>query len=76
MNRRARIEIVPARDRQGKPTGQWLLRLRASNSRVLAHSETYANKRSAQRAVQAWGDAFADINGGSRRPWPAVEVDR
>lgn len=83
--RYARIEIVRTEpevvevDEQGR---EWVgvptyhLRLRAGNGRILAHSETYANKANAKRAVQSWADAFADINGGSRRPWPAVEVDR
>ena len=73
MTRRARIEIVPARDRQGKPTGQWLLRLRASNGRILAHSETYATKANAQRAVEAWMTAFDDVVKASEGPW---EVDQ
>lgn len=52
--RQARIEIVPAKD------GGHFLRLRASNGRTLAHSETYASKSNAHRAVQAWIDAMAD----------------
>ena len=87
MNRRARIEIVRTApevvevDEQGR---EWVgvptyhLRLRASNGRILAHSETYANKANAKRAVQSWADAFADLNGGdcvlTRRD--VIEVDQ
>lgn len=73
MSRRARIEIVPARDRQDRRTGEWFLRLRASNSRVLAASETYANKSNAHRAVEAWVTAFDDVAKASEGPW---EVDQ
>ena len=32
--------------------GQWAFRLKASNGRTLAHSETYKQKASAMRAIQ------------------------
>lgn len=83
MTRRARIEIVRTEpevvevDEQGR---EWVegvpayhLRLRASNGRILAHSETYANKANAKRAAEAWMTAFDDVAKASEGPW---EVDR
>ena len=75
MTRRDRIEIVPVSNMRSQ-RGKCFLRLRASNGRILAVSEVYANKANAKRAVQSWADAFADINGGHRIAWPAVEVDQ
>ena len=75
MTRRARIEIAPAHfpDDPCNAGCPHFLRLRASNGRILAHSETYANKRSAQRAVEAWMTAFDDVAKASEGPW---EVDQ
>lgn len=65
MTRRARIEILAAEG------GGYFLRLRASNGRILAHSEVYASKSNAKRAASAWLVAMSDLE------WADVrEVDR
>lgn len=68
--RRAHIEIAPVEREtfidengdewvQGLPT--YFLRLRASNGRILAHSEVYASKSNAKRAASAWLVAMSDL---------------
>lgn len=52
------------------------LRLVAANGEILAHSENYASRRNARRAVSAWREAFFQVGGGDDpdcRPVPVVE---
>ena len=58
--RRARIEIVPC-EGSTQARDPHFLRLVASNSSILAHSETYANKANAKRAASAWLVAMSDL---------------
>ncbi len=51
MTRRARIEIVPVSNMRSQ-RHKHFLRLRASNGRILAHSEVYASKSNAKRAAR------------------------
>ena len=60
MTRRARIEIVPVSNMRSQ-RHEHFLRLRASNGRILAHSEVYANKANAKRAASAWLVAMSDL---------------
>lgn len=92
MTRHARIEIVPqftvmverndgTREwvRGGKASDPHFLRLRASNGVILAHSEVYASKSNARRAVAVWLDAMDSILGGRGAGWTpggyVIEVD-
>lgn len=54
MTRRARVEIVPAKPGVNHASGKYghFLRLRASNGRILAHSEVYASRSNAKRAAR------------------------
>ena len=88
MSRHATIQVRPQtpvtefdwsvyRDRPS----EWphYLRLVAANGQVLAHSENYANRRNARRAVKAWAEAFDDLLTDNVPPsiWPqwVVEFD-
>lgn len=77
MTRRARIEVAPGHvteervDADGfhdyvtryaiRATEPHFLRLRASNGRILAHSEVYASRSNAKRAASAWLVAMSDL---------------
>lgn len=58
--------------RRARSTEPHYLRLRASNGRILATSETYASLANAQRAAGAWRTAFADVMT-QRHPVAVVE---
>lgn len=75
MTRHARIELVPV---DGYPAEHWAphyLRLRASNSLTLAHSETYSSKSKARRGVKAWLDAMTQVVFGQDAEGFVVEVE-